>query len=105
MAGYIIYSLDWDCFDQFVKQPAETQLLAFADLFSQAVENDYDEFEEGDPVKNWPVEPEALSPQLKAILSQNDWYRGLSDTGKSILERHRAGFLHGREQRNGLSCG
>ena len=102
MAGYIIYSLDWNRFEQFVKQPTDQQLLAFADLFSQAVEADFDELDEEDPVKNWPVEPEELAPHLKAVLSQDNWYGGFSDAGKQVFERTLQNFCMEGEHEMGF---
>ena len=45
MAGYFIYSLDWDKFRRFVDEPSGTQLLAFAGQVSDGL----DELRSGHP--------------------------------------------------------
>jgi hypothetical protein len=92
MAGYHIYSLDWDGFLRFVDEPGRAQLLAFAELVSDALDENDQEFEEGDPVHDWPSEPEALCDLVERRLRQPDWYGDLSDTGKSVWERALTGF-------------
>jgi hypothetical protein len=84
MAGYFIYSLDWDKFQSFVNNPTPQQLLAFAEIISQSLAGGGDAFEKGDPIRNWPREPEKLCDLVKERLTRSDWYGDLSDSGKSI---------------------
>ena len=82
MAGYRIYSLDWDRFQKFVHDPSEKQLLAFAKCLADQLGGDDDELEEDDPIRAWPREPEQLRGLVKAGLARPDWYGDLSDAGK-----------------------
>lgn len=92
MAGYIIYSLDRDKFQSFVNNPTDKQLLAFAEIISDSLDGNDDEFEEGDPVQDWPSEPEELCGLVKKRLARQDWYADLSDAGKSIWDAAIFGF-------------
>ncbi|HVA48161.1 MAG TPA: hypothetical protein VNH11_17480 [Pirellulales bacterium] len=91
MAGYRIYSLGWDKFQNFVSNPTKKQLTAFAKRVSEQLaggedddDDDYgDDDEEGaDPVREWPTEPDALRKFVKERLARPDWYGDLSDGGK-----------------------
>ena len=84
MAGYILYSLDWDKFRNFVNSPTRKQLLTFAGLISDALDDNDGGFEEGDPVHDWPSEPKELCPLVKERLARPDWYGDLSDLGRDI---------------------
>ncbi len=84
MAGYILYSLDWNKFREFVKNPTRQQLLALAKQISDGLDGPDDAFEEGDPVHDWPSEPEELCDRVKQRLARPDWYGDLSDAGKDI---------------------
>lgn len=86
MAGYIIYSLDGEKFQQFVEQADDATLATFADIFSQTMDEYYDEFEKDDPLRDWPVDPGELAPKLKQRLTSPDWYEGFSNTGKAVWE-------------------
>jgi hypothetical protein len=92
MAGYIIYSLDWNKFQSFVNNPTPKQLLAFAEIVSKGFGDDDDAFEEGDPVRDWPREPEELCDLVKERLARPDWYGDLSNAGKSIWAAAVDGF-------------
>jgi hypothetical protein len=92
MAGYSIYSLDWNKFQSFVNNPTPKQLLAFAEIVSKGRGDDDDAFEEGDPVRAWPREPEALCDLVKDRLTRPDWYGDLSHSGKSIWAAAVEGF-------------
>ena len=59
MAGYIIYSLDWGKFQQFVERPTPDQLATFASRLCDGLE-EY-EFDEGDPMRTWPTKAKALA--------------------------------------------
>jgi hypothetical protein len=84
MAGYIIYSLDWDKVQKFVERPTPGQLAAFASRLRDGLE-EY-EFEEGDPLRSWPTKPKALAPIAAQRLALPDWYGDLSATGKAVWE-------------------
>lgn len=84
MAGYIIYSLDWDKFQKLVNNPSREQLLALAESISDGLDQGDDEFEADDPMRDWPSEPEELTELIKERLARSDWYGDLSDTGKEI---------------------
>ncbi len=77
MAGYCVYSLDWDKFQNFVNNPSRKQLLKFAEIISDGLDGG-DEFEEDDPVHDWPSDPEELCDLVKERLSRSDWYVDLS---------------------------
>jgi hypothetical protein len=84
MAGYIIYSLDADKFQSFVNNPTHKQLLAFAGLISDGLDDNDGAFDDGDPVQDWPSEPEELCPLVKGRLARPDWYGDLSDVASDI---------------------
>ena len=86
MAGYCLYSLDWNKFSQFVAEPTDEQLLEFADFFSQEVDQNDGEFDDDDPVADWPADPAELKPYMAELLRKEDWYGELSDVGKCVLE-------------------
>jgi hypothetical protein len=84
MAGYIIYSLDWDKFQSFVNNPTRKQLLGFARNISDGLDQDDGAFEDGDPVHDWPSEPEELCHLVKERLARPDWYGDLSSVAQNI---------------------
>jgi hypothetical protein len=84
MAGYIIYSLDWDKFRKFVERPAPGQLTAFASRLCDGL-NEY-EVDEGDPMRAWPTKAKALAPIAAKRLAMPDWYGDLSAAGKAVWE-------------------
>lgn len=92
MAGYIIYSLDWDKFQKFVNNPTSKQLLNFAEIISDGLDGADDAFEENDPIQDWPNEPEELCELVKERLARPDWYGDLSEGGKSIWSAAVDGF-------------
>ncbi len=102
MAGYFIYSLDWDKFHRFVEEPSRTQLLAFAEQVSDGLDGADEALKVGDPVYDWPSEPEELCDVIRPRLAQPDWYGDLSDTGKSIWERAVIAFSERRKRGDGL---
>lgn len=85
MAGYIIYSLDWGKFQQFVEHPTPKQLAVLASLVTEAVA---DEDEVGDDALTcaWPKDKTAQARILAARLAKPDWYSDLSDAGKGLWE-------------------
>lgn len=50
MAGYIIYSLDWDKFRGMVEHPTTAQLAILAQGVADERDNLDGEFDEGDPI-------------------------------------------------------
>lgn len=84
MAGYVLYSLDWGRFQSLVNNPTHKQLLKFAELISDSLDEHDGEFEDGDPVHDWPSEPLALCDLVKDRLARPDWYGELSNAGKDI---------------------
>ena len=92
VAGYILYSLDWDKFQSFVNNPTRKQLLMFAELISDGLDEHDGAFEDGDPVHDWPSEPVELCDPVKERLGRPDWYGDLSDVGKDIWRNAVFGF-------------
>ena len=95
MAGYFIYSLDWKKSNAFASNPRDQWVLAFATPFSDSLDQWVDEMEEEDPMADWPAEPDQLVPHLHELLQRDDWYEGLTDTGKEVLERAVQDFCEG----------
>jgi hypothetical protein len=102
MAGYHIYSLDWDKFRRFVDEPSPTQLLAFAGQISDGLDEFDGELREGDPVRGWPSDPEELCDLVRRRLAQREWYGDLSDAGKSVWERGVIAFSERRARGDSL---
>jgi hypothetical protein len=93
MAGYFIYSLDWDKFHSFVENPSAAQLERFADVVSDTLDRFDSELRKGDPVRHWPSEPGPLGELLRRRLMQPDWYVDLSDGGKTVWDWAIQGFV------------
>jgi hypothetical protein len=87
MAGYHIYSLDWDRFLRFVDTPSLAQVRSMAELVSDGLDECDQEFEENDPLRDWSSEPDELSDPVRERLARPDWYGDLSDVGKGLWER------------------
>ncbi len=85
MAGYIIYSLDWSKFQQFVENPTPGQLAVLANIVSDALQ---DEDEVGDDAltRAWPEDKAAQARFLADRLARPDWYSDLSDAGRGVWE-------------------
>lgn len=88
MAGYIIYSLDWDKFQSFVSKPTDKHLSGLAKRILDELEN----LDDDDSVHDWPGEPTKLRGLVKKRLAKRDWYGDLSDTGKEIWSQAIWGF-------------
>ena len=86
MAGYIIYSLDWHKFQQFVERPTADQLAALEKLLSEGLEENDGEFDEDDLVLTWPTQAGALAQIAAKRLALPDWYGDLSTPGKNLWE-------------------
>lgn len=78
MAGFMIYSLDWDRFKDFVNNPTDDQLLSFSTLLSDGLDQVNEDLEEEDAVSDWPSDPEELRGVVKQRLARDDWYGDLS---------------------------
>ena len=85
-AGYIIYSLDADKFRALIEHPTKEQLAELGVLMQGGLEEWDGEFDDGDPVAEWPRDSKALAPIAAKRLAQSDWYADLSQAGKSLWE-------------------
>lgn len=87
MAGYIIYSLDWPKFNALVERPTPAQLSILArGLAAERKELD-GEFDEDDPILDWPENAKGLVPVVAERLARADWYGDLSPAGSSGRRR------------------
>lgn len=86
MAGYILYSLDWDKFRQLVQRPAKDQVNTLATLLHAGLEENDGEFDEDDPILEWPQDEQGLARVVTERLALPDWYGDLSRAGKSLWE-------------------
>lgn len=84
--GYVLYSLDWERFQQLVQHPSRDQLTALARLLRDGLADEEDEFDEGDPVAAWPRDKASLTRIVAERLARADWYGDLSTTGKNLWE-------------------
>ncbi len=73
MAGYVIYSLDWEKFRQFVDKPSKAQLTALAERLRDGLDEPDHEFDDDDPVLDWPTDVKALSKIAAERLALPDW--------------------------------
>ena len=62
MAGVIIYSLDWPKFNALVERPTPAQVMFLAEGIANERKYWSGNFDECDPVMNWPVDAESLAP-------------------------------------------
>lgn len=86
MAGYIIYSLDWDKFRKFVERPTPGQLAALGNLLSEGLEAEKGEFDEDDPVVTWATDSGGLAQIAANRLAMPDWYGDLTTPGKNLWQ-------------------
>jgi hypothetical protein len=86
MAGYIIYSLDWDRFRAMVEHPTSAQIAILAQGLDGERENLDGEFDEGDPILYWPTDADALARVVAERLARADWYGDLSEQGRQLWE-------------------
>src|SRR5215470_17638076 len=86
MAGYAIYSLDWDKFRAMVEQPTPAQLSILARGLADERDELDGEFEEDDPILGWPTAAKSLAPIVAERLARADWYGDLSPAGKQLWE-------------------
>jgi hypothetical protein len=80
MAGYFIYSLDWNKFRQLVDRPTPSQLTTLAKLVRDGLE------EEDDDSLDWPTDKKSLVELVSRRLALPDWYGDLSAAGKRVWE-------------------
>lgn len=86
MAGYIIYSLDWPKFTTLVERPTTAQLAVLAKGLIDEREELDDEFDEDDPIADWPEDPKSLARVVAERLALADWYSDLSEVGRQLWE-------------------
>lgn len=88
MAGYFIYSLDADVFQQLTTVPTVEQSLALADsIFGDLDDSLKAYWKEGpaDPLK-WPRDRAALAESIRKRLASPDWYADLTIGDQVIWE-------------------
>lgn len=86
MAGYIIYSLDWPKFTALVERPTPAQLAVLAKGLADEREELDGEFDEDDPIADWPEDPKSLARVVAERLTRADWYGDLSEVGRQLWE-------------------
>ena len=86
MAGFVIYSLDWPKFRQFVESPTPKQLKLLAGELAAELEELDGEFEEDDPILEWPTNAKSLAATVANRLALPDWYGDLSRVGKELWD-------------------
>jgi hypothetical protein len=80
MAGFFLYSLDADAFEQLTTAPTKGQCLAAADAVLDDLEDllsEYDGDDAADPDK-WPLDRLALAKAVRKRLVSPDWYVDLT---------------------------
>jgi hypothetical protein len=95
-AGYIIYSLDADKFRRLITSPTSAELTAFGKLLAAGLEEFDGEFDEDDPISEWPTDTQSLARIAAQRLALSDWYGDLSYSGKNLWE----GVIFGACQAN-----
>lgn len=86
MAGYVIYSLDWHKFCAMIEYPTPSQLAIFSDSVAEELENMEGEFDDDDPILDWPTAADSLSSVVADRLARADWYSDLSEQGRQLWE-------------------
>jgi hypothetical protein len=86
MAGYILSACDWTAFQKFIDDPTQSQLLRMGAVVSDYLDEYDAQFDDADPVADWPSEPADLAAILRERLALPDWYGEQSDTGKAIWD-------------------
>ena len=95
MAGYPIYSLDWDKFRRSRRRPQPPATVGVLRSDLEGMDAADKQFEDNDPLRDWPSEPEELCSLIESRLKQADWYGDLSDAGKSLWDSALTGFCNG----------
>ena len=86
MAGYILYSLDWAKFEALITRPTPAQLSILAKALVDGRDELDGEFEDDDPVLDWPMDAGSLVPVVADRLARDDWYGDLSPAGRQLWE-------------------
>jgi hypothetical protein len=76
MAGYFIYSLDAQVFQQLTTTPTQEQGLILADVLLEELEDALDEYDGRNAAdkKKWPADRKALATVIQQQLAAPDWY-------------------------------
>jgi hypothetical protein len=86
MAGFILYSLDWDKFNALIQKPTPDQLSVLAKSIASQREEMDGQFDDDDPVAEWPEDRKSLAPIIAVRLALPDWYSDLSEAGRQLWE-------------------
>jgi hypothetical protein len=95
--AYFLYSLDWTKFQKFLESPTAKQLAAFSDALADGYDDEYDEFDEDDPIHEWFKDKKATAAVIKSRLAMPDWYSDLSYMGKGLWEPAICTMAHSKE--------
>ena len=93
MAGFYLCSLSWKAVESFLFSPSEKQLLQFAEVVSDQLDQNDEYIDDGDKMASWPVEPIDLAKVLKSHLSQEDWYAGLTHAECDVWSQSIEGYF------------
>lgn len=80
MAGFFLYTLDADAFEQLTSAPTKSQCLSAADLVLDELDDmlsEYDGDDAADPDK-WPTDRLTLAKAIRKRLVSPDWYADLT---------------------------
>jgi len=80
MAGFFLYTLDAEAFEQLITAPTKGQCLSAADLVLDELDEllvEYDGDDAADPDK-WPTDRLALAKAIRTRLVSPDWYSDLT---------------------------
>lgn len=86
MAGYFIYSIDWNPVETFLSRPTKSQLKALTAIVSDHLDFADKDLTDTDPMALWPSQPNELIDVIKSHLVNFDWYTSFSDIGKYVWE-------------------
>jgi hypothetical protein len=90
MAGYFIYSLDGEKFQQLVTNPSPEQGLILADALLQNLDDILSEIDEDDEdaadLKKWPADRDKLAASIIIRLAKPDWYSDLTMGDAAVLD-------------------
>jgi hypothetical protein len=89
MAGYYIYSLDADVFEQLTTSPTTEQALVLAETIVEELEYLLDEYADEDAAdpKKWPRKRPALAESIRKRLASPDWYADMTHGDAVIWEQ------------------
>jgi hypothetical protein len=103
MAGYYIYSLDADAFEQLTASPTREQALVLADSILDGLEDALEEYgddQAADPSK-WPLDRKSLADRIQKRLASADWYADLTYGDAAIWDD----MLHNLQDEPGEKLG